>query len=77
MVTKRVTKKNKDTIIILSSDHVEEALKLYESGAVYVLLPHLVGGHYVSTIVKKHGFDQLKFQEHKAEQIKLLEKKFA
>lgn len=37
--------------IILTADKIEHALDLYEMGADYVILPHLLGGEYVSLLM--------------------------
>lgn len=39
--------------VILMANHVHEAEELYEYGADYVILPHLLGGEKLSAILKK------------------------
>lgn len=50
-------KDNEKTIIILLSYDIEEAIKLYEQGATYVILPHFVGGEYTANLAKEADFD--------------------
>lgn len=35
----------------------EEAIKLYDEGATYVIMPHLLGDSHASMIIRKHGFN--------------------
>ena len=45
---------NKKATAFLTADHVDDALDLYKKGADYVILPHFLGGHYVSTLVERY-----------------------
>jgi len=65
-------KKNPELIILAIAPSIEEALKLYEEGANYVILPHFIGGHYASEIAKHHGFDKRKFNAERDKHIKYL-----
>jgi len=42
ILLKTLKSKNKEVIMVLLSNHVEEAIKLYEQGADYVILPHYI-----------------------------------
>lgn len=44
---------NKKAFAIVTANQVDEALKLYNNGADYVILPHLIGGDHVAGIIKK------------------------
>jgi len=61
LLTKKIRKTNKEVIIIIVSHHSGEALKLYESGATYVIMPYFLGGHHASTLIQKHGLDISEF----------------
>ncbi len=52
-------------IIILVSNHIYEAIKLYEQGADYVILPHYIGVDHTSLMLEEYGFDIQKFMENK------------
>ena len=43
-----VKSKNIKIKIVVTSNHVQQAINLYESGADYVILPHVIGGKKVS-----------------------------
>jgi Trk K+ transport system NAD-binding subunit len=42
ILLKTIKQQNKQTIIVLVSNHIHEAIKLYEQGADYVILPHYI-----------------------------------
>lgn len=48
---------NKDAIVVLNSDSIEEASRLYANDATYVMMPHYLGSQQTSRLVEKHGFD--------------------
>jgi Kef-type K+ transport system membrane component KefB len=60
-----VKESNKKTIIIIVSHEIEEAVKLYDAGASYVLMPHFLGGHHVSSMIEEHGLNPNKFLKEK------------
>ena len=43
-----VKAKNPKTKVFVTSNHTQQALNLYELGADYVILPHIIGGKKVS-----------------------------
>jgi len=52
-------------IVILVSNHIYEAIKLYEQGADYIILPHYIGVDHTSLMLEEYGFDIRKFMENK------------
>ncbi len=58
LILDHVKKKNKDTVIILTSHKIQQSLDLYNAGADYVILPHFLGGEYVATFLE-NNFDNL------------------
>lgn len=52
---------NPSTVVIIVAEHVEEALELYDEGADYVILPHLLGSHHASLLLEdiSSDFDRL------------------
>lgn len=66
---------NKDCIIIVTSEGIEEAMQFYEAGATYVIMPHQLGGHHASTLIENYGLDIKQFipdQLKHMEQLKLI-----
>lgn len=61
----KVRDANSSAVIVVVSHHPEEAIELYEKGASYVILPHLLGGYHASMMIEKHGLDFDKFLKEK------------
>ncbi len=52
LLIQNIRDSNKHTQIIVTANTIDDALQLYEIGADYVILPHFLGGHYVSTLIE-------------------------
>lgn len=65
VLLKTIKQNNPKLIIILVSNHIHEAIKLYEKGADYVILPHYIGVDHTSLMLEEYGFDINKFMENK------------
>jgi len=65
ILLKTIKKHNPKLIIVLVSNHIHEAIKLYEQGADYVILPHYIGVDHTSLMLEEYGFDIQKFMENK------------
>lgn len=75
VLLKTMKKHNKNLIIILVANYIQEAIKLYEQGADYVILPHYIGVDHTSLMLEEYGFDIEKFMENKEKQIHKLHEK--
>jgi len=69
LLLKTMKKTNKNLILVFVSNHLEEALKLYEQGADYVILPHYIWVDHASMMLEEYGFDMEKFLSNKKIQI--------
>ena len=56
-------KRNLEAIFICSADTPDQAARLYEAGAAYVMLPHYIGGEKIVNFIKKSGVDKQAFAE--------------
>jgi Kef-type K+ transport system membrane component KefB/Trk K+ transport system NAD-binding subunit len=72
LITK-IRESNENTIIIVVSHQIDEAIELYNKGATYVVMPHFLGGHCVSTLIEKYGLDFNKFLQEKVAHLEHLE----
>jgi len=52
---------NPNIIVINISHQIDDALRLYECGSSYVLMPHFVGGKYMANLIQEYEFDFKKF----------------
>ncbi|MDP7282425.1 MAG: cation:proton antiporter [Candidatus Undinarchaeales archaeon] len=73
MLLKRCKNEKKNAVMIFVSHSIEEAMKLYEAGASYVVMPHFLGGHHASVMIEEHGLNLNKFLKEKVKHIKDLE----
>lgn len=69
LLIKKVREINKDAIIIIVCHQIEEALKLYENGATYVVMPYFLGGQHASALIHKHGMNLNEFLKEKEKHI--------
>ena len=74
-IVSKIRETSIETVIMMISHEVDEAIDLYEAGATYVITPHFLGGKYASMLISKYGFDTKKFVAEKEKHIKELEKR--
>ena len=72
LLISKVKQHNKHAMIFVTAFQVEDALSLYESGADYVILPHLLGGEHVSLMLEDVTNDVNKLLETKMQHIREL-----
>lgn len=63
---------NDSAIVIVVAHQLDQALKLYELGASYVLMPNMVGGYHTSLLINDYGLDIQKFLTEKARHMQAL-----
>lgn len=74
LVTK-IKSESENTAVILISYSIDEALKLYEKGANYIILPHFTGGHFAAMIAAKHWLHIDRFKHERDKQIEYLKER--
>jgi len=72
LMMSKYKKINKNGICFLTSESVKGALNLYKEGADYVIIPRLIGGHHVSSLIEGTGFKYEKMLRNKIEHIEEL-----
>ena len=75
LLIKKTKDVNKKALIFVTANQVEEALILYDAGADYVILPHLLGGDHVSILLEDFTGDINKILETKLKHINELHKR--
>jgi voltage-gated potassium channel Kch len=65
ILLKTIKQNSPHLIVILVSNQIHEAIKLYEQGADYVILPHYIGIDHTSLMLEEYGFDIQRFMENK------------
>lgn len=69
LLLESIRETNKKATVILTATHIDHALELYKLGADYVILPHIIGGNYVSSLIEKYGIEMDNFIEEKMNHI--------
>ena len=65
LIMNRIKEVNKKAIIVVVSHEIEEAERLYEDGATYVIMPHFLGGQHFSTMLERNKLKMDKFLKEK------------
>lgn len=69
---KKVREVNKQAKVFLTANNIEEALKFYERGANYVILPHFLGGEHASNLITRLQRGKIKLEEEKNKHLEAL-----
>jgi len=77
LLVKKAKKANPSVVIFVTTYQVDDALKLYDSGADYVILPHFLGGHHASVLLEEASKDISKLVKRKLRHIKELNERKA
>ncbi|MBN2880434.1 cation:proton antiporter [Candidatus Woesearchaeota archaeon] len=65
-----IIKRNKSkTITILTGRQIQDALDLYKAGANYVIMPHFLGGEYVSKLIEKYKSNPSMYEKEKKKEL--------
>ena len=70
-----IKEKNPNLIVICVATHVEEAIKLYEKGMDYVIMPHYIWADHTSIMLEEYWLDIEKFMKNKSKQVEDLKQK--
>ena len=65
LLINKIREENKKAIISVVSHQIDEAVRLYDAGATYVLMPHFLGGKHFSTMIERNQLDVKKFLKEK------------
>ncbi len=77
IILSMIKRNEKDPVVIVVAQRITNALKLYEAGADYVVLPHLIGGSHAAGLVKKFTEDALEIKSVQEEHIQYLKSRIA
>ena len=72
LLIKYIKNVNKDAIISVVAQQIDDALKLYDIGATYVIIPHFLGGSHVSTLIENNNMSLSGFLNEKVAHIEHL-----
>ena len=72
-LVQHILKTNPHAIVICHSDNYEEATELYNLGATYVMMPHLIGSEKIGSFIKRKGLSKHEFTEYRDKHLMMLE----
>lgn len=65
LLAEHIVAHNKDALFICHANSFDEAERLYEKGAAYVILPHFIGAEQINGFIRQHGNDKKAFQRYR------------
>jgi Kef-type K+ transport system membrane component KefB len=75
-LVQNVRRQNTEAVIICHADNQDEAMRLYELGATYVMIPHYIGSEKVSAFIKRKGLEKTEFDHFRAKHMSYLQTHF-
>lgn len=72
MLARHITNQNDQAIFVCHADSYDDAVTLYEHGASYVLLPHVIGSEQINTFIRKHGSNTTAFESYRKKHIDMI-----
>lgn len=75
LILHTVRQANKDALVVVDSDSIEEAAHLYAAGATYVMMPHYLGSQHTSGMIERHGFDLSMFIKEREKHLDYLDQR--
>ncbi len=77
LIIQTIRKTNKKAVLMAVAHSIKDAMKLYDLGADYVILPHFLGGQYAIEMLRKAGKGRRHFTPLKAKHLHYLHTKLA
>ncbi len=71
---KKIKTINENIILIMSARHSNEAKKLYDEKADYVIMPYYLGGEHIAQITRKHAYNKEKYEKEKENHLNSIKK---
>ncbi|HEY5806169.1 MAG TPA: NAD(P)-binding protein, partial [Candidatus Saccharimonadales bacterium] len=69
LLAEHLRKKNKDALFICHAGSYDEAERLYEKGAAYVILPHFIGSEQMSAFIRRNGSSKKAFEKYRQDHL--------
>lgn len=74
MLSRHITSRNDLAIFICHAESYDEAVSLYEHGASYVLLPHLIGSEQINHFIRRNGSNGKAFEAYRKKHMNIIAK---
>jgi CPA2 family monovalent cation:H+ antiporter-2 len=72
-LVRNVNRINPNTVIICHADNIVEAVRLYDLGSTYVMIPHYIGTEKASSFIKKSGLKKSEFKKYREKHLAYLQ----
>lgn len=75
LLIRKARESNKKVIIAVVAHQIDDAVKLYDAGATYVLMPHFLGGKHFSAMIEANRLSMNKFLKERIYHLDSLNKR--
>lgn len=75
-LVKNLVRINPGVVIICHANNHDEALKLYDLGSTYVMIPHHIGSEKISSFIKKSGLKKTEFNHFRDKHLAYLRSRY-
>lgn len=75
-LVKNIHRINPNIVIICNANNHDEALKLYDLGSTYVMIPHHIGSEKISSFIKKSGLKKSEFNHFREKHLAYLQSRY-
>ncbi len=72
-LVKNINRINPSAVLICHATNREEAVRLYELGATYVMIPHYIGSEKISAFIRKSGLKKSEFNHFREKHMAYLQ----
>lgn len=72
MLVEHITRYNPEAIFVCHATTYDDAIRLYEKGAAYVLLPHVIGSERINSFIRRHGSHKTAFDSYRRKHLQAL-----
>lgn len=75
LIIEKIKRRNEGAIILVTSHNIEDSLDLYKLGADYIIMPHFLGGEYISRMIEHSRFNKKDYINESKYQIESLKER--
>ncbi len=75
-LVRNIMVRNPLAVIICHANNHDEALKLYELGSTYVMIPHHIGSEKISHFIKRSGLKKSEFKNFREKHLEYLKSRY-
>jgi Kef-type K+ transport system membrane component KefB len=75
-LVRHINHRSPSAVIICHADNKEEAVKLYDLGSTYVMIPHFIGSEKISSFIRRSGLKKSEFNSYREKHLAYLHSHF-